>query len=543
MSLVQSAKSLVQRGLSIVIIDNGDSYTQILASACERAIGVNPRILSAQLTSALPPADVYVIGPGPGHPRDAGPLALKALQSTTPVVGICLGHQLIAHHYGAIVQPAEHPKHGMSSQVQHDGGDMFTGLRSPLEVMRYHSLDVSDLPSCLKALATAEDGGIMALRHVEKPQWGLQFHPESVGTPEGITLMRNVLLLALNLREWAKQPYFAWLEFEGHTTIACGSSRTEGETVIGACTYEATNGTDAGQWQEEQAVCFTPEKMVQFPGTLPKIPGKPTAHSQIQLRHSREEYRELIAQCQAAIHRGDSYELCLTTSAKVTLHNPDPLELYLRARGGAMNGLLITPEVTLISASPELFLRCKDGVATTLPMKGTRPRAADPEADAALRSDLESSVKDRAENMMVTDVLRNDLTRSCDPLSVEVTRLCEVVSFPQWHQMISEITGRLRVPPLEALRLAFPGGSMTGAPKQRTMDILREIEGQPRGWYSGAMGIIQGNDATFSMLIRTAVLRGNTLTYGAGGAITRLSDPDEEYDEVLTKLSALHKML
>lgn len=527
----------------IVLIDNGDSYTQILASTCAKAIGVHPRIVNAHDPAGLPEAAVYIIGPGPGHPKDMGPLPLQAIQGDTPVIGICLGHQCIAHHYGATVQPATHPRHGMSSPIEHTGQDIFTGLHSPLHAMRYHSLDVTDLPPCLETLATSDDGANMALRHVEKPQWGLQFHPESVGTPEGITLMRTTLLQTLNVRTWVTQPYFAWLEFEGHTTIAYATTAGTGDTMIGACTYEATSGKDAGDWDESQTVYFSPDAMLQFDGTLPAIPGKPTKHTGIQMRHSREEYRELVAECQAAIHRGDSYELCLTTSAEVELENPDPLQLYLRARGGTMNGLLITPEVTLISASPELFLRCKDGVATALPMKGTRPRAQDSTADEALRTELDASAKDRAENMMVTDVLRNDLSRSCDPLTVEVPRLCEVLSFPQWHQMISEITGHLRVPPLEALRLAFPGGSMTGAPKQRTMDILREIEGRPRGWYSGAMGIIQGNDATFSMLIRTAVLRGDTLTYGAGGAITRLSDPDEEYDEVLTKLSALRRML
>ncbi|AZA10235.1 chorismate-binding protein [Corynebacterium pseudopelargi] len=543
MSVPTTSPKSKPQGLRIVVVDNGDSYTQILAASCQRAIGVAPQVVDADLDIPIPEADVFVIGPGPGHPSQVGSLARRIVHSTTPVIGICLGHQLLAYEYGATVAPAKNPSHGLVSTVSHCQEDVFSAVPSPLEVMRYHSLDVTDLPSCLLPLATAEDGSNMALRHATKPQWGVQFHPESIGTPNGVLLLRNLLLHALELRSWAKQPYFAWLEFEGNTTIACASGIGVGDTLIGACTYEATGGKDAGAWHKDQIVGFRPEKMVQFSGTLPEIPGKATSHGKVRIRHSREQYRSLVRRCQEFIRTGDSYELCLTTEASVEVEDPDPLEMYLRARGGAMNGLLITPEVTLISASPELFLRCRNGTITTLPMKGTRPRASNAEEDAALREELRTSTKDRAENMMVTDVLRNDLTRSCDPLSVEVTRLCEVMSYPQWHQMISEISGSLNVDPLEALRLAFPGGSMTGAPKQRSMDILRELEGRPRGWYSGAMGIVQGENATFSMLIRTAVLRGSTLTYGAGGAITQLSDPDEEYDEVLAKLSALYRML
>ena len=147
-------------------------------------------------------------------------------------------------------------------------------------------------------------------------------------------------------------------------------------------------------------------------------------------------------------------------------------------------------------------------------------------------------MKDRAENLMICDLLRNDLGRVAVPGSVKVPVLCGIESFATVHQLVSTITAEL-LPgktPVDALRAAFPGGSMTGAPKERSMDILAELEGEPRGIYSGAIGYIDAaGTMDFSIVIRTIVVEGGVATYGTGGAITRLSDPEEEWEEILVK--------
>ncbi|MDI2022130.1 Aminodeoxychorismate synthase component 1 [Paenarthrobacter nicotinovorans] len=177
------------------------------------------------------------------------------------------------------------------------------------------------------------------------------------------------------------------------------------------------------------------------------------------------------------------------------------------------------------------------------PIKGTRGRSADPDADAALRQDLETSLKDRAENIMIVDLLRNDLSHFAIPGSVTVSRLCAIESYATVHQMVSTVDAHLRpgAPRAEAVAAAFPAGSMTGAPKISTMDILDQLEAGPRGIYSGAIGYFSLNAATdLAVVIRTLVAnpdggRGRTLTLGVGGAITSDSVADDEYEEIRTK--------
>lgn len=278
-------------------------------------------------------------------------------------------------------------------------------------------------------------------------------------------------------------------------------------------------------------------------------PGPSAASVATRWRHDVDEYRRMIAECRAAIVRGDAYQLCLTNRVEVDA-TPDPVEAYLRLRRSSPShhgGFLRFGDIALLSASPEQFLLVeRDGTVATKPMKGTRPRSDDPAADLALRAELTTSEKERAENLMIVDLMRNDLGRIAELGTVAVPSLLEVEEYPHVHQLVSTVTARLRHPltALDAVRSAFPAGSMTGAPKESAMRILHGLEGGPRGVYSGAFGCL-GVDGTadLAMVIRSIVLTPAGASIGTGGGITVLSDPDEEVEETRVKARALVAVL
>ena len=260
------------------------------------------------------------------------------------------------------------------------------------------------------------------------------------------------------------------------------------------------------------------------------------------LARSRGRYLEDIAACQRALRDGESYELCLTNQVLADAA-PDPLPLYRRLRRvnpAPYAALLRIGPTAVLSSSPERFLRIgADRTVEAKPIKGTSRRDPDPAADARLADALRADRKNRAENLMIVDLLRNDLGRVCETGSVEVPRLMEVESFETVHQLVSTIRGRLRpeVGPLECVRACFPPGSMTGAPKERTMRILDDLEGAARGVYSGAIGYLGlGGACDLSVAIRTVVLHGSEPPrIGAGGAIVIGSEPEAELEEMLLK--------
>lgn len=274
-------------------------------------------------------------------------------------------------------------------------------------------------------------------------------------------------------------------------------------------------------------------------------------------RDSEVAYKSKITEAQYQIAEGNTYEVCLTTAltAELPALALDPRQAYLalrRRNPAPFASYLRFGDLTVASTSPERFLRiAADGGMRAEPIKGTRHRDADPARDAQLRQELESSPKDRAENIMIVDLLRNDLSHFAVPGTVSVSRLCAIESYATVHQMVSTIDARLRpgMPRAEAVAACFPAGSMTGAPKVSTMAILDRLEGAPRGVYSGAIGYFSLSGATdLAVAIRTLVLReraggGTGLSLGVGGAITADSSPQEEYEEIRTKafgvLSAL----
>jgi para-aminobenzoate synthetase len=258
----------------------------------------------------------------------------------------------------------------------------------------------------------------------------------------------------------------------------------------------------------------------------------------------REQYLADIARCQAALTAGESYEVCLTDQIH-TEASPEPFELYrlLRRRNPApFAAYLKLGELAVLSSSPERFLAVdRERRVQARPIKGTAPRSQDPTRDEELREGLLHDEKTFAEHLMIVDLLRNDLGRVCEVDSVRVPQFMVVEPYTTVHQLISTITGVLEASrgPVECVRACFPGGSMTGAPKLRTMGLIDDIEREARGVYSGAIGYF-GLDGSvdLSIVIRTVVMRPGATTIGAGGAIVMQSDPQEEFDEILLKARA-----
>jgi len=267
------------------------------------------------------------------------------------------------------------------------------------------------------------------------------------------------------------------------------------------------------------------------------------------LRHDRARYLELIASCQEEIKAGESYEVCLTNTV-TGIGAIDPWHAYrfLRAHSPAPFGAWLRfADLIVLSTSPERFMRVfADRVVESRPIKGTRPRGLSAEQDRALAQDLAASEKDRAENLMIVDLVRNDLGTCALAGSVHVPKIFDVESYAHVHHLVSTVRARLRedVSAVECVRAAFPGGSMTGAPKIRTMGIIDGLEGGARGIYSGALGYFSLTGAAdLSIVIRTLVITPGKVSFGVGGAITAMSDPAAEFDETMIKTGAISSLL
>ena len=643
----------------VLVIDNLDSFTWNLVAYVEDVTGITPEVI----TNAEPGWDVervaqydaVIISPGPGRPerpRDVGICLDVIRRAPVPILGVCLGHQALAHAWGGVVGLAPEPVHGRVFPVRHDGSGLFASLPPVIDAVRYHSLLVTDVPDDLVVTARTADGLVMGLAHRRLPQWGVQFHPESIGGFDGHVIVENFLSMAADRNRrsrsrWRLHSVTVDHEVDGeavHDALFAGAENSfwldsttpdhgtgrfsylgddsgplarvwtdrvspEGSLLAALAEDLAANGIDAAGvdfgftlgwvgWlgYELKAECggaaahvsrhpdlgliFADRAVVidharrrthvialigsehdraqrawcadtaQLLAGLGKAgAGSRDFGGELSARHSRADYLGLVGQCLEEIRQGETYEICLTnelsaagglevTSAYAALRaaNPTPFGSLLRIGG-----------VSVLSSTPERFLQVTaSGVVESRPIKGTRPRSADPREDARLRSDLAVNEKDRAENLMIVDLVRNDLTRVAEPGTVRAEPLFDVESYATVHQLVSTVSCRLAAgrTAVDAVRASFPGGSMTGAPKIRTMEIIDRLEQGPRGVYSGAVGYFSLNGAMdLSMVIRTIVADDSGLTYGVGGAVIALSDPVAEQEETVTKAAPLLRLL
>jgi para-aminobenzoate synthetase len=669
--------------MRVLLVDNYDSFTYNLYQLIGEVCGQPPTVVRNDTPWSelrFDEFDAAVISPGPGRPdrdRDFGVSARVILDSGLPVLGVCLGHQGLCHLLGGEVVNAPEPMHGRISDVRHTGVDLFAGIPSPFEVVRYHSLAVTSLPDDIEELAWTDDGVVMGVRHRRLPLWGLQFHPESISSTYGHELLANFFALAaaqqrprydlhvqhLDVHPEALTAYsslFAggeqgfWLD---SSSVVDGLSRfsmmgngdgplaehvtysvTDGEVVVrradriaerirqpffdylddqlrtrevpapddlpfefnlgyvGYLGYELkaeTGGVDAHQSDTPDAALLFADRALVLdhatrtsyllalsisgdatgtaeaeawlattaevlhtlpaasldPAAKPPLSGPamtdPDIGMNVELRHDRAAYLKRIDECFDEINAGESYEICMTNM--VTVHTQiDVLPTFAHLRRVSpvpFGALLDFGDVAVLSASPERFLSIDvHGAVEAKPIKGTRPRGGDAAEDRALVQELRANPKDRAENLMIVDLLRNDLNTVCSVGSVHVPKLFDVETYAAVHQLVSTIRGTLAPgrSAVDCIRAAFPGGSMTGAPKVRTMEIIDRLEQGPRGVYSGALGWFSLSGASdLSIVIRTLVVDSGRVSFGVGGAIVALSDPDGEFDETVVKSRAM----
>jgi para-aminobenzoate synthetase len=603
--------------LPVLIIDNYDSFTFNLVHAVAEIAGETPVVIRNDEMPwdeiARLDFDRIIISPGPGRPdrkRDFGVSRDAILNARVPLLGVCLGHQGIASLFGGEVRQVA-PVHGRASEITHANDPLFAGIPERFAAIRYHSLAVMEpLPAELRKIAWAEDGTVMALRHVTRPLWGVQFHPESVCSEYGRELLRNFLEVRVQVGDWpaprplpcppevlfrnlfAAEKYAFWLDGAARgrfsymgtsdTVIHDAFDRVDELLKDGrranvpfpfAGGYVGYFGYECGQRHKHRSplpdsVLLRVESFIAIdhaanamylvgsenwvasiearigePTACPRRwnRGRPSAHYAI----SRRDYLERVKQSIAWIEAGESYELCLTNKVCFDTDIPalDYYETLRRVNPAPYAAFLRLDDVQVASTSPECFLRIdRERKVCSRPIKGTVRRGHDEDEDARLRDLLANDPRFRAENLMIVDLVRHDLSRVCEVGSVRVPGLMEVETYETVHQLVSTIEGRLRADATtgDCLRALFPGGSMTGAPKLRSMELLDELEPDARGIYSGAIGYLGFDGAAdLSIVIRTAIFRGGHVSLGVGGAVVAQSDPEAEWEEMDLKAQAL----
>ncbi len=335
-----------------------------------------------------------------------------------------------------------------------------------------------------------------------------------------------------------------------------GAEQARGRYVAGYVAYEAgaafglTVKTPdplplawAAVYPEEAARLLSgPERSRLFEAVDTSRVARMVAAIEPRLSVSKPEFVRAIERIRELIAAGDTYQVNYTVRARFDLE-VDPFDYFLALvlrQAVPYAAFLDLGDTQILSLSPELFLRRKERLLESMPMKGTRPRKDDPAADAALAEELIHSMKDRAENLMIVDMVRNDLGRVSRAGSVQVPALYSVEPYRTVWQMASTVTGRVRREAAagEILAATFPGASITGAPKHHTMEIIADLETEPRGVYTGTVGLfLPGGDFTCNLAIRTLVHRGGSFRLGVGAGMVWDSDPLEEYEETLTKAS------
>ena len=649
--------------MKTLIIDNYDSFTYNLFHLVAEITQNEPFVIKndeLSVNDILKLAfDNIIISPGPGHPnnyQDFGVCSQLIQQYDGPILGICLGHQGIVSAFGGTVSHAPYPMHGQLSTIIHTDDTIFAGIPHEFTAVRYHSLVAQQpLPNCLTPIAQTKDGLIMAVKHKNRPIWGVQYHPESISSQFGRELLANFV----KFREYAyavhvekidsipdetmtahflNKARFVWLD---SSMISEDSSRF---SILGSldgplgyhATYDMRSKTINKSCKNntitlQQSIFeFLKEEIKQFaikplnvpfnfqcgfigyfsyelyqetlnitakhPSSYPeaqflfldraliidhqeqccfllalhekgavsdikpwinnlKIACKlqPMATSskppKPQLKFNHANYLKKIQECQQFIRNGESYEICLTNRLTYKQKIP-PQALYQQLRTNNPTpyaAFMQFENMHIICSSMERFLKLDhSGRIESKPIKGTIARGNNVSEDEHLKQLLATDPKFRSENLMIVDLLRNDLGKICKIGSVHVPKLMAVESYAHVHQLVSTVCGTIKpeYDAIDCIKATFPGGSMTGAPKIRTVEILQALEEDARNIYSGSLGYISISGAMdLNIIIRTAIIDEKSTSIGIGGAITALSKPEEEFAEILLKTKPLSQAI
>ena len=646
-----------------LMIDNYDSFVynlkayfqelgrEILVKRCDE--------ITLEEIRQMQPEGI-VLSPGPKRPWDAQLCMeiVERFQGNIPILGVCLGHQVLGHSCGAAVRKGVRPMHGKVTEIRHNGTGLFAGLPEHFKVTRYHSLVVEkdSIPQEYQVDAVAEDGAVMGISHKTLPLYGVQFHPEAVLTEYGHDLLENFCQLA---ETWQKRQMngdrvikklesyipaaelFRYFQKEADCVFLDSSlvNQLGRYSIIGRCPYEklvkdgdlfTMNGIpqkettfedymktylekhvdhnetdlplvsgaigyfsyDYGRERQkvasgEKDIVSIPEATVTFYDSfiiedchkkeiylvangvtkdaeallqeteeicvcisekLKFHPARMQKEITVIPNFEKEEYKQAVADMIQYIIEGDIYIANMTQQLTIE-SSKAPLDVFYdlrEANPSPFGGYLNYGDYQIVCASPERFLKMKEHKVNTRPIKGTRKRGETPEEDQRMREELQNSGKDQSELLMIVDLERNDLNRVCVPGSVKVTELFTVEEYATVFHLVSDIEGQLQEGKnvMDLLESAFPGGSITGAPKYRAMEIIDELEHGRRNLYTGSIGYLTLDGACdFNIVIRTALHKDGRYYLGVGGGITAESDLEFEYEETLQKAKAVLEAL
>lgn len=522
----------------VLFIESHDSFSWNVIDSLPFSRTEIEVIHAPEALAALERAEVVVMGPGPTDPLRAGLVGLvrEVARRKLPFLGVCLGHQALGLAFGATLNRSS-PAHGKRAVANFSADTRF--LPGDFEVMRYHSLSLTQVKAPLKVVATLDDGAVMAVEHESLPMAGVQFHPDSFGTPRGRELLAHWFKtspLPLSPKggegqgegKTPAEPVLlsSLLHRENFALLAPGFSNHGRWTLLNL----STQGTTALWYAsaEGRAHRLTGEsKAVELLFDLPPSP--------LTVTLDETGFLQGVTKIREHIAEGDVYQVNLTLRAELHCGSGAHLLTSLcRSTVPRFAAWVKSPAIgELVSGSPELLVETQGRWVHVEPMKGTAPPRQ--------REWLEASDKDRAELAMITDLLRDDLHRLCEPGSVHVRNERRMIELPYVVQAVADVEGALMAGTTlqQVLDVVHPGGSVTGAPREAALRQIAALEATPRGAYCGALGLQSGGTARVALLIRTAERRGAAWRYGVGSGITWDSDPPAELEEVRLKLGAL----
>lgn len=520
----------------LLFVENNDSFSwnvlEVLGVPREQV-----RVVSAAAAlGALDGVTEVVVGPGPMDPVRAGliPLVHEVARRGLPFLGVCLGHQALGLAFGAELTRVT-PMHGKRATARFSPSRRWPAMQGDVEVMRYHSLAVTQVKSPLRVIASLADGTVMAVEHESLPMAGVQFHPDSFGTPRGREFFASTVRPRASVRPPSVRAPTAPVE------VPLSSLRARSDFALLAPSFSTSS-----HWTLVDFSSATPNATVWHAtaeGRPRALPGRATpvtltfdlAPAALTPTLDEGGFLDGVARIREAIAAGDVYQVNLTLRATLAEHDGATVLASLCRRGPPRFAAWVKSSAfgEFVSASPELLVERRGNAVRVEPMKGTAP--------VERRAWLEQSEKDRAELAMITDLLRDDLHHVCERGSVQVDAERRFIELPYALQTVSDVSGVLRadVTSEGLLEQVHPGGSVTGAPRRAACEVIAKLEPTPRGAYCGTLALEQGDALTAALLIRTAERMPGGWRYGVGSGITWDSDAHAELDEVRLKLGAL----